>query len=188
MAHAELRYRACFARRVLGRLPCDAVDEVGGDARHARGQRCTDRIERLVGAVPSAEKTQAFGVEPLHADAQAVHPDVQEGARGARSEATRVALDGDLDDISRGRERLLDPGEHPAELLRAPQRRGAPAEEDGAQGARAELRAPRFDLAQYRVRVGLVRDVFLRGRNAQKVAIRAFFHTPGEVDIDAHLA
>ena len=66
-------------------------------AAHRRCQRGLSRVETAARIVQSPQELQAFGVEPLHAEADAIHALGVELARLVQIEAGRVALDGDLE-------------------------------------------------------------------------------------------
>ncbi|MNZ83191.1 hypothetical protein D3C78_1019130 [compost metagenome] len=181
MRRAQRDGLAQVAQGVVQRLVGQAVHQVEvevvepGIARHVGG------ANRFVTVVNAPQGLKLGLLEALDADRQAIDAQLPVGLELLLLERPGIGLEGDFD-IAGKRDALLHTLQQPAQSAGAEQAGGAAAKEDRAD-------RPAIDSAQFLVEVGQQGiDVRLfrqlrRSRVGVEVAVRAFAHAPGNMDV-----
>src|SRR5258708_3151575 len=129
-----------------------------------------------------AKKPKALVIERLHANRKPIDSYISERAGLAFVERGGVAFDGPLELAARV-ERGAHAGKPSAELIRIPEARRSPAEEDALDAPPHECRRSCIEFAKDRARIPRVID--RRLDVAHEVAIRALGQAPGKMHVNA---
>ena len=161
-------------------LPRQAEHEIAVECFEAAGARVGDGSQRLTRTVDTPEGGQTLVVETLDAQRQAVDPGgAQIGEAGVFSGAG-VSFQGDLA-VCGQTEPVVEGGQHPGDGVRRKQARRAAAEEHALDGP-AFLGRGQRPVGQQGVDIGVLRQA-RRCPMRVEVAVGAFAHAPGQVDI-----
>ncbi|MCY1411947.1 hypothetical protein D9M71_273430 [compost metagenome] len=181
MRRAQRDGLAQVAQGVVQRLVGQAVHQVEvevvepGIARHVGG------ANGLVTVVDAAQGFELGLLEALDADRQAIDAQLPVGFELLLLERSGVGFQGDLD-VPGKRDALLHTHQQAAKGAGAEQARGAAAEEDRAD--RAAINGAQFlvQVGQQGIDVRFFRQLGGGGVGVE-VAVRAFAHAPGDMDV-----
>ena len=170
-----------IGQRLRHRLPRQAKHQVQIKIVQPGGVRGLSGGERRAPVVNPPQPLQLRVVETLHADRQPVNTRRPEFSEFAPLDRTGIGLQGDFR-IGTQRQAGAQTGQQPIQRLGGKQTGRAAANEHAFDPPPPDTRQILFQIRQQRIHISRFRDGAARFVRVE-VAIRAFTHTPGKVNV-----